>query len=74
MYFEIIEEIQKVEVIAVGNKIREIDKLKRKYGEGRWRKSKGIALVRLRSGLVVHAELHWSEAHGIGKKDIKIKN
>ncbi|MHB8854158.1 MAG: hypothetical protein ACYC6P_12500 [Ignavibacteriaceae bacterium] len=74
MYFEIIEEIQKVEVIAVGNKIREIDKLKREYEEGRWRKLKGIASVRLRSGLVVHAELYWSEAHGIGKKDIKIKN
>lgn len=73
MYFEIINKIGNVEIIAVENKIREIDKLKKKYGEGRWRKLKGIALVRLRNGLIIHAELHWYEAQGIGKKDIKIK-
>ncbi len=73
MYFEIIEKIDNVEIIAVESNIREIEKLNKKYGKGRWRKLKGFAQVRLRNGSVVHAELHWYEAHGIGKKDIKIK-
>jgi hypothetical protein len=73
MNFEIIDEIQEVETIAVGKSIRDLARLKKAYGPGRWRKLKGIALVRLQSGRVRLAELHWYEAHGIGKKDIKRK-
>ena len=46
---------------------------RRLYGRGRWRKLKGVALVRLRSGALRRAELHWYEAHGIGRKEIKRK-
>ena len=71
--FEIISEIVGIEVIAVGNSIRDLPHLVQAYGPGRWRKLKGSATVRLTSGRVRRAELHWYEAHGIGKKDIKIK-
>jgi hypothetical protein len=71
--FEIVGEIREVETIAIGPSIREIGRLKRRYGRGRWRKLKGVAYVRLRSGRIRLAELHWYEAHGIGKKDIKRK-
>ena len=67
MTFEIIGEITDIETIAVGTKIRELARLRRKYGPGRWRKIKGIAQVRLRSGRIRLAELHWYEAHGIGR-------
>jgi len=73
MNFEIIEEITQVETIAVGNAICHISRLRKQYGQGRWRKLKGVALIRLRSGKVRKAELHWYEAHGIGKKEIKRK-
>ena len=73
MPFEIIGEIQEIEIIAIGPSIRDLARLRRKYGRGRWRKLKGIAYVRLQSGAVRLAELHWYEAHGIGKKDIKRK-
>ena len=73
MTFEIIGEITDIETIAVGTKIRELARLRRKYGPGRWRKIKGIAQVRLRSGRIRLAELHWYEAHGIGRKQIKRK-
>ena len=73
MNFEIIGEITQVETIAVGNAIRHISRLRKQYGQGRWRKLKGVALIRLRSGKVRKAELHWYEAHGIGKKEIKRK-
>lgn len=73
MNFEIIGEITEIESIAVGNKIREIVRLRRKYGQGRWRKLKGVAQVRLRSGRIRLAELHWYEAHGIGRKQMKRK-
>ncbi len=68
MTFEIISEITDIETIAVGTKIRELARLRRKYGPGRWRKLKGIAQVRLGSGRIRLAELHWYEAHGIGRK------
>jgi hypothetical protein len=71
--FEIISEIVGIEVIAVGNSIRDLPQLVQVYGPGRWRKLKGSATVRLATGRVRRAELHWYEAHGIGKKDIKIK-
>jgi hypothetical protein len=71
--FEVVGEITDIETIAIGKAIREIDRLHEQYGEGRWRKLKGVALVRLRSGRIRRAELHWYEAHGVGKKEIKRK-
>ncbi|MDL1959579.1 MAG: hypothetical protein LWX01_10855 [Deltaproteobacteria bacterium] len=73
MHFEIISEIEEIETIAVGGKIQDIMRLRRQYGVGRWRKLKGIALIRLKNGSIRKAELHWYEAHGIGRKKIKIK-
>jgi hypothetical protein len=73
MSFEISGEITEIETIAVGNAIREIARLRKRYGYGRWRKLKGIALIRLPSGRIRQAELHWYEAHGIGKKEFKRK-
>jgi len=67
MSFEIIGEITKIEVIAVGSSIHDLARLRRQYGEGRWRKLKGRARVRLVSGRIRLAELHWYEAHGICK-------
>lgn len=71
--FEIIGEISDIEVIAVGSAIRDLERLETTYGPGRWRKLKGVALIQLRSGRVRHAELHWYEAYGIGRKEIKRK-
>jgi hypothetical protein len=73
MGFEIIGEITNIETIAVGRSIREVARLQKVYGPGRWRKLKGMATVRLSDGTVSEAEVHWYEAHGIGKKEIKIK-
>jgi len=73
MHFEVVGEISEIETIAVGNRIREVSRLRRLYGKGRWRKLKGVALIRLRGGQLRKAELHWYEAHGIGKKEIKRK-
>ena len=71
--FDVIGEISSVETIAVGSSIRELRRLVESYGDGRWRKLKGVGLVRLRNGRVRRVELHWYEARGIGKKDFKIK-
>ena len=71
--FEIIGEIEAVETIAIGNRIREIARLQRIYGMGRWRKRKGLAMVLFPDGTIHRVELHWYEAHGIGKKKLKIK-
>ena len=73
MDFEIIDEIRDIETVAVNTSIRDLDRLKKMYGKGRWRKLKGIAHVRLRSGRIRLAELHWYEAHGIGKRDMRRK-
>ena len=73
MNFEIIGEIKEMETIAVGGRIRDIMRLRKQYGSTRWRKLKGVANVRLQSGNIRKAELHWYEAHGIGRKKIKIK-
>ncbi|MBI5841038.1 MAG: hypothetical protein HZB19_13150 [Chloroflexi bacterium] len=70
---EVIGEITEVEIIAVGHSIRELDRLQRKHGKGRWRKLKGLAAVRLPDDTTCFAEIHWYEAHGIGKRDIKVK-
>jgi hypothetical protein len=71
--FEIIGRITNIETFAVGNAIREIDRLRRVYGRGRWRKRKGITTVRLEDGSIHQAEVHWYEATGIGRKELKIK-
>ena len=73
MKFEIVGDIQTVETIAVDPRIRDLAYLQRVYGRGHWRKLKGIAFVRLPNGTIRHVELHWYEAHGIGRKDLKIK-
>ena len=73
MYFEITDEIASIETIAVGRSIRELERLRRQFGPGQWRKRKGIATVRLPSGRIQKAELHWYEAHGTGKRKLKIK-
>ncbi|MBA3711605.1 MAG: hypothetical protein H0W76_04040 [Pyrinomonadaceae bacterium] len=73
MYFEVIGTIADVEPIAIGNRIRDIARLRREFGAGRWRKLKGVATVRLLSGRIRKVELHWYEAHGIGRKKMKIK-
>jgi len=73
MTFEIIDKIINVETIAVGNKIREIARLREEFGEGRWRKLKGETTVRLLNGRIRRVEVHWYEAHGIGKRKMKIK-
>ncbi len=73
MDFEIVGEITVIETIAAGRGIRDLRRLRRSYGKGRWRKMKGIARIRLMTGRIRLAELHWYEAHGIGKKEIKRK-
>ena len=73
MNFEIIGKITNIEIIAIGSSIREVAHLQKNYGIGRWRKLKGIATIRLPDSTICEAELHWYEAHGIGKKEIKIK-
>ena len=72
-YFEIIGEIRAAETIAVGSKIRELARLRKQYGVGRWRKRKGLAKVRLLDGAIRTAEVHWYEATGVGRKEFKIK-
>ena len=71
--FEIIGSIRGIETIAAGSSIRELAYLQRAYGRGRWRKLKGIALVKLQNDRMYSVELHWYEAHGIGRRDMKIK-
>ena len=73
MDFEIVGPIRDMETIATGQAIREVRRLRRRYGRGQWRKRKGIAPVRLQDGTVHKAELHWYEAHGIGRREFKIK-
>ena len=73
MDFEIIGEIIDVETIARSQSIHALARLPKRYGKGRWRKRKGLATVRLDDGTIHTAEVHWYEAHGIGKKEFKIK-
>ena len=73
MNFDIISEIVEIETIAKGSCIRELNRLKKVYGPGNWKKMKGITRIRLPSGRIRLAELHWYEAHCIGKKEIKRK-
>ncbi len=73
MEFKILSEIRDIETIATGQGVYIRRYLDRMYGKGRWRKRKGIATVQLADGTVGQAEIHWFEAHGIGRKDFKIK-
>lgn len=71
--FEVIGSIEEIQTIAIGDRIREIARLRKAFGPGRWRKRKGVALVRFEDGTIHRVELHWYEAHGIGRKKLKIK-
>jgi hypothetical protein len=73
MNFDILGQIEKIETIAKGSGIHDLHRLYKIYGVGNWRKMKGIAQIRLFNGKLRLAELHWYEAHGIGKKEIKRK-
>ena len=72
--FEIISSITNIEVIAIGKTIRDLRRLQKQYGDGRWRKMKGFATIQLKNGRVRKAEIHWYEAHGIGQKEFKRKH
>jgi hypothetical protein len=71
--FSLRGKITEIETIAVGKAIRDLGAITKKWGKGKWRKLKGRALIELPSGKVVQAELHWYEAHGIGRQDMKLK-
>jgi hypothetical protein len=71
--FEVVGEVERIETIAAGRAIRDLARLRRLYGPGLWRKVKGVARIRLRSGAERRAEIHWYEAHGIGRREIKRK-
>ena len=73
MPFTIIGEIRQVQTIAAGRAIRNTSHLRKTYGPARWRKRKGYARVRMNDGTIGHGEVHWYEAHGIGKKEFKLK-
>ena len=73
MSFEILGEITDVEMIAIDRGIRDLRRLRKLYGHGRWHKLKGVAIIRLHNGTMRKAEIHWYEAHGIGKKEFKRK-
>lgn len=73
MYFGIIGRISRVETIALGRGIRQLKRLRKMYGPGRWRKRKGICRVRLPDGTIRVAEVHWYEAHRIGRREWRVK-
>jgi hypothetical protein len=73
MELEILSEIRDIETIATGRSVRIRNHLDRIYGPGHWRKMKGVATVRLAEGTICRAEIHWFEAHGVGRKDFKVK-
>ena len=73
MDFDLVSPIEGIETFATGRQIRELARLRRAYGNGRWRKRKGVAKVRFRDGRVRSAELHWYEASGVGRVEFKIK-
>ena len=73
MKFEVVGEIEQVETIAAGPRVKIRAFLRKTFGRGRWRKRKGIGTVQLPNGALRRVELHWYEAHGIGRRDMKIK-
>lgn len=74
MDFEVVGPITNVATIAVGRGVRDRARLNKSYGNGRWRKLKGLTTVRLPDGTIQRAEVHWYEAHGIGRRELKIKH
>jgi hypothetical protein len=74
MSFEILSTISSIETFATGSGIRELARLRKAYGRGRWRKRKGIARIRLPDGSIRLAELHWCEPASIGRKELRIKH
>jgi hypothetical protein len=74
MWFELLSPITGIETIAVASSIREIERLRKRYGTGRWRKRKGFGRVRLADGTIWETELHWYEAHGVGRREIRVKH
>jgi coenzyme F420-reducing hydrogenase alpha subunit len=70
---QIIPPITAIETIAEGSSIRELQRLRQHHGPGRWKKKKGVALVEAPDGTMQRAEIHWYEAHGIGKVKMKVK-
>jgi hypothetical protein len=73
VFFRIRGDVVEIETIAIGRSIRELPRLRKFYGQGRWRKRKGLASIELSNGTIRQAELHWYEASGIGRKEYKIK-
>ena len=73
MHFQVVGQIEQIETFATGSGIRELARLRKIYGRGRWRKRKDVATVRLSDGTIRLAELHWYEATGIGRKELKLK-
>jgi hypothetical protein len=73
MRFTVLSDVMEFQVVAAGKSVDRRSYLRRRYGPGRWRKLKEVAIVELVDGSTRRAELHWFEAHGIGKKDLKIK-
>jgi hypothetical protein len=73
VHFELLGTIEDAETIAAGHSIRELPRLRKLHGAGRWRKRKGIASVRVGDGTIHQAEVHWYEAHGVGRREIKVK-
>jgi len=73
LYFEFIGPITNIETFATGSAIREVTRLRKLYGKGRWRKRKGVAEIRLADRSVHRAEIHWYEAAKIGRKEYKVK-
>jgi len=73
MNFEVVGDITEVETFAAGSPIRELPRLRRIHGTGRWRKRKGAARIRLEDRSIHRAEVHWYEAHGVGRVELKIK-
>jgi hypothetical protein len=71
--FEVVGEIVDPELIASGRRVRQRRRLVKTYGGRRWRKFKGVAMVRLSDGTIRRAELHWYEAHGVGRRELKLK-
>ncbi|MBI4179505.1 hypothetical protein HY522_08805 [bacterium] len=71
--FEVVGRIANIEVVASGSGVRLRRHLNKAYGRGRWRKLKGVATIRIPNGVFRVVELHWYEAHGIGRRDLKIK-
>jgi len=74
VWFELLGSITDIETIAVGNSILEFSRLRKRYGTGRWLKRKGFGKIRLADGTICEAELHWYEAHGIWRREIRIKH